>query len=109
MKDCEIRSFHSFIPSGADTEKDDGIYSAYFMGFTGDGVYKVTLEVENQAVGQAKKITFPYALSGVMPQNWSKNGFASQHFIKSITKLLRHNYNKLILWNQTLNCNGLIP
>ncbi|XP_038053988.1 calcium-activated chloride channel regulator 1-like [Patiria miniata] len=59
------------LGTGADTERDDGIYSAYFMGFTGDGVYQVTLEVENEAVGQAKKITFPQTLGGVMPPNWN--------------------------------------
>ncbi|XP_022110071.1 epithelial chloride channel protein-like [Acanthaster planci] len=59
------------LGTGADTEKDDGIYSAYFISFTGDGIYKVTFEVENKAVGQAKKITFPQTLGGVMPQNWN--------------------------------------
>ncbi len=54
---------------GADTAKDDGIYSANFMDFVGDGVYKVTLQIENE--GQAKKVKFPLAISGVMPPNWS--------------------------------------
>ncbi|XP_071810549.1 calcium-activated chloride channel regulator 1-like [Asterias amurensis] len=57
--------------TGADTTRDDGIYSANFMDFVGDGVYKVTLQVKNEVMGQAKKVTFPQAISGVMSPNWN--------------------------------------
>ena len=47
------------------------------MDFVGDGVYKVTLQVKNEVMGQAKKVTFPQAISGVMSPNWSMNYYVS--------------------------------
>ena len=61
------------VSTGADNSKDDGVYSAYFIGFAGEGTYRVTLEVENVALGQAKRVTFPHqAPSGLMPYDWGE-------------------------------------
>lgn len=67
----------SFIPSGADVNSDDGIYSKYFLMLNGAGRYSVNVHVQ----GEERIAQVALRRGGHAPQ-YTKNG--NKHLTMSL-------------------------